>query len=98
MMHVTGYQENKFFKFEARKGFVILPAYSFSFEEDAQGTLFTIITEVNLNGAQIRGLLYPLGLTWHWKVFSELLSKELFRDRTGKIEVISFESMRSAED
>src|SRR6185312_5346907 len=32
MMHVTGYETNRYFKFEARKGFVILPAWEFSFE------------------------------------------------------------------
>ncbi|HEY8661295.1 MAG TPA: SRPBCC family protein [Hanamia sp.] len=93
MMHVTGYEQNRYFKFEALKGFVILPAWSFTFEACDGATVLTVISEINVTGGTIRGLLYPMGLSWHWRVYLQLLAKELFGDQQKEIEMVSFKEM-----
>jgi hypothetical protein len=90
MMHVTGYEQNRYFKFEALKGFVILPGWSFYFETCSEGTFLSAGSQINLAGKSVRGMLYPLGLTWHWKTYFELLSYELF-NKPGKVKTVSFE-------
>jgi uncharacterized protein YndB with AHSA1/START domain len=95
-MVVTGYEPNKYFKFEALKGFTILPAWTFSFEPLGERTLLTVVSDINLAGASIRGILYPLGLAHHWKVYFELLSRELF-SRPSMIQIVSFKHLNYEE-
>jgi len=90
MMHVTGYETNRYFKFEARKGFVILPAWEFSFEPGSEGTILRVVCSLNLEEGTVQGILYPMGLSHHWKVFFQLLSRELFSS-PSKIRIISFQ-------
>ena len=88
-MHVTGYEQNRYFKFEALTGFAVLPGCSFSFEPTAEGTLLTATSELNVTGNSIRGMLYPMGLYWHWKAYFQLLSRQLFASNS-MIETVSF--------
>jgi hypothetical protein len=97
MMHVTGYEENRYFKFEAFRGFPILPGWAFSFETSSEDTLLHVVCEINVTGASIRGILYPMGLSHHWKVYFELLSHELFSS-PSMIKTISFQHIESDED
>jgi hypothetical protein len=90
MMHVTGYEKNRYFKFEALKGYVLLPGWSFLFELYEGETLLTVTSEMNTCGDEVKGLLYPSGLYWHWKTFFKLLSKELSLDYKKDVEIIAF--------
>ena len=96
MMHVTGYEENRYFKFEALKGFAILPGWEFTFEPGGEHTLLHVVCNINLDGSPIRGILYPMGLSHHWRVFFELLSRELFSS-PSMIKTISFRQFNDEE-
>ena len=39
---------------------------------------------------EVKGLVYPSGLYWHWKTFFKLLSKELCLDYKKDLEIIAF--------
>jgi ligand-binding SRPBCC domain-containing protein len=92
MMHVTGFEQNKYFKFQALKGFGILPGWSFSFKPCGESTLLTVVSEINPGAGTIRGFLYPMGLYHHWKMYFELLSRELFSS-PSMIQILSFEEL-----
>jgi hypothetical protein len=77
MMHVTGFEKNRYFKFEALKGFCVLPGWSFTFEACEESTVLTVVSSVNVTRGSPGCLLYPQGLWLHWKAFLKLLGKEL---------------------
>jgi len=93
MMHVTGFEKNKYFKFEALKGFCVLPGWSFSFEACEEGTLLTASSLINVTGGSIRGFLYPLGLSWHWKAFMKLLGKQLCGSGAPVVKMETFQEI-----
>jgi hypothetical protein len=88
MMHVTGFTENSYFRFESFKGFAVLTGWSYYFQQCEQGTLLTVVSEMNIVGA-VYGILYPLGLYWHWKTWLQLLSREL-TSKPNSIRLVSF--------
>jgi hypothetical protein len=96
-MHVTGYEQNRYFKFEALKGYVLLPGWSFFFELYEGVTLLTVTCEMNACGPEVKGLVYPSGLYWHWNTFFTLLSKELSLDHKKDMEIIAFMELADSD-
>jgi len=88
-MHVTGYEQNRYFKFEALKGYVLLPGWLFLFELYEGETLLTVTSERNSCGPEVRGLVYPAGLYWHWNTFFKLLAKELSLDHKKDVGIVA---------
>ena len=96
-MHVTGFEKNRYFKFEALKGFCVLPGWSFTFDTCEEGTVLTVISSVNVTAGS-PCLLYPQGLWLHWKVFLNLLGKELCGNGTTVDKMKMVEEISVKED
>jgi hypothetical protein len=80
-MHVTGFVNNRYFKIEALKGFVLLPGYSFSLKPvKGNATELTIYVQVECRGEKDQRKLislYPLGGGHYWNLYVTLLESQL---------------------
>jgi hypothetical protein len=86
-MRVTGFVENRYFRIHAIKGFMLLPGYVFSLKPLKTGhTELTVSVEFKRkweagekNHLKAFGLVYPGGVAQHWKIYLELLEKEIIK-------------------
>lgn len=84
-MKVIGFVKNRYFRIQALKGFFLLPGYVFSFKPCKGGhtqlTVYVVMqttwkTEYE-NKLKGLSLFYPAGVDAHWKLYLELLEKNI---------------------
>ena len=87
-MKVTGYLENRYFKIEALKGFLVLPCFIFSCKPSGNSSETELTVSVELGGKIVIDegslpknfwIFYPQGVSQHWKIYLQLLREQLIK-------------------
>jgi hypothetical protein len=56
--------------------------------------LLSAVSFVNITGGSIRGFMYPMGLSWHWKAFMKLLGRQLCGSGAPVVKMETFQEIR----
>jgi hypothetical protein len=87
-MRVIGFVENRYFRLQALKGFMVLPGYVFSFLNPVKPAIRNLqyMSNFKQNGEKgeendLKGFrfFYPGGVSQHWKLYLQLLEKGILK-------------------